>query len=128
MKANGKKDTSLRIHDIERWVKKAVDEYEPDMIIIEDIQFQSNNKVYKTLAQLQGVLINACIAKNVPFKIIPSVTWKRRIGIKQTNRKEDKQTSIALASEAVNENVHEDTADAICMAMSELQSFGEEKV
>ena len=64
VKANKKKETSLRIHDISRWVKKAIAEYKPDMIIIEDIQFQSNNKVYKTLAQLQGVLIDTCIEEN----------------------------------------------------------------
>lgn len=126
VKANKKKETSLRIHDISRWVKKAITEYKPDMIIIEDIQFQSNNKVYKTLAQLQGVLIDTCIEENVPYKIVPSVTWKRRTGIHQTNRKEDKKMSIAMASKAVGEQVHEDTADAICMALSELQSFGEE--
>lgn len=126
VKANKRKDTSLRIHDIERWVKKAIKQYEPDMVVIEDIQFQSNNKVYKTLAQLQGVLINACIDENVPYKIVPSVTWKRRVGFKQSTRQEDKKMSIDTASQAVGEQVHEDTADAICMALSELSSFGRE--
>lgn len=120
VKANKKKDTALRIHDLEQWVKKAIDEYQPNLVVIEDVQFQSNNKVYKTLAQLQGVLVNACIKANVPYKIVPSVTWKRKTGINQVNRKEDKAASIALASKVVGENVHEDTADAICMAISEL--------
>lgn len=120
VKANSKKDTPLRIHDLERWVKKAIKEYQPNLVVIEDIQYQSNNKVYKTLAQLQGVLINACIEENVPYKIVPSVTWKRKAGINQVNRTADKKASMALASKVVGENVHEDTADAICMALSEL--------
>lgn len=120
VKANSKKDTPLRIHDLERWVKKAIKEYQPNLVVIEDIQYQSNNKVYKTLAQLQGVLINACIEENVPYKIVPSVTWKRKAGINQVNRTADKKASMTLASKVVGENVHEDTADAICMALSEL--------
>lgn len=120
VKANSKKDTPSRIHDLERWVKKAIKEYRPNLVVIEDVQYQSNNKVYKTLAQLQGVLINACIEENVPYKIVPSVTWKRKAGINQVNRTADKKASMTLASKVVGENVHEDTADAICMALSEL--------
>lgn len=120
LQADEKKKTELRIHDLKSWLEKTIIKEAVDLVLIEDIQFQRNYKVYKTLAQLQGVLIEMCVANNIKYKVVASATWKSRVGIQQTKRAEEKKRSIIIASEVVGEDVHEDTADAICMVLSEL--------
>lgn len=118
--ANSKKDTANRISDIKKWIVSAVEKYNADKVILEDIQFQNNNKIFKVLAHLQGVIIDACVENKIPFKIVSPSTWKKAVGIKHTKRKEEKECSIVIASDAAGEKVHEDTADAICIALSEI--------
>ncbi len=121
--ANSKKDTANRISDIKKWIVSAVEKYNADKVILEDIQFQNNNKIFKVLAHLQGVIIDACVENKIPFKIVSPSVWKKTVGIKHTRRKEEKERSIEVASAIAGERVHEDTADAICIALSELKTF-----
>lgn len=121
--ANNKKETANRIHDIKNWILSAVKKYDVDKVIMEDIQFQNNNKIFKVLAHLQGVIIDGCVEQDIPYKIVSPSVWKKTVGIKHTRRKEEKERSIEVASAIAGERVHEDTADAICIALSELKTF-----
>lgn len=122
VKTNYKKETSIRIHDIKSWIEEYSQKNKPDIIVLEDIQFQSNQKVYKTLAGLLGVLTEMCIQNKFKYKVVPSAKWKSIIGIKTKGRNKEKEQSIEIASKLVKEKVHEDTADAICIAYSEMIS------
>lgn len=123
VKANKKKETHQRIYDLVKWIEEYLYKQKPDYIVIEDIQNQRNNKIYKILAQMQGALINSFINLDYSYKVVPPVTWKTIVGIKKKGRSEEKEQSIEIASNAVHEPVHEDTADAICIALSEMMTL-----
>ena len=64
-------DAEQRINDVKKWLRAALEEWEPDFVGIENIQLQQfgNNQfqveTYRVLANLQGVLVDtlfeACI-------------------------------------------------------------------
>lgn len=97
-------------------IKQIIDEYKPDYFVLEDIQYQSNPKVYKTLAELLGVLENFYYENQKKYQVIPSSTWRTRyLGIKGS-RAEVKQEMIKYVYNKYNISVDNDTADAIGLA------------
>ena len=66
--------------------------YNPDVVVFEDIQFQNNvvNNVdtFKKLAEVFGVFYETLTEMNMDYQIVPSVTWKSKLGIKGSIRTE----------------------------------------
>lgn len=105
-----------KISNLKQQIIFLIDEYQPDYFILEDIQYQSNPKVYKTLAELLGVLENFYYENQKPYKVIPSSTWRtRHLGIKGS-RNEVKKATIEYVQNKYKITVDSDTADAIGLA------------
>ena len=105
-----------KISNLKQQIISLIDKYQPDYFILEDIQYQSNPKVYKTLAELLGVLENYYYETQKPYRVVPSSTWRTRyLGIKGV-RLEAKKATMDYVQKKYNICVDNDTADAIGLA------------
>lgn len=105
------------------WVASLIDKWNPDEIVIEDIQLQERNNsenyrdmgvtTYKILAHLQGVLMNYFYEKNIRFKTVPPATWRSHSEIKGKYRNDKKKNAQIKVKKFYDISVSEDEADAI---------------
>lgn len=118
-----------RLSEIHQWLNQLVGIYKPDLVLLEDIQYQEKVEgktvfngnavngvtVYKTLAELLGVLQVSLREQGVDFEVVSSSVWRKEIGIKGKMRSEKKQSAQKQVKEWFNIDVSEDEADAICI-------------
>lgn len=90
-----------------------------DMVFIENVQTQSNQKTVIDLARLQGGIMMWCSIKKIPLKILAPTEWRRVLQYKmgpKVTRDELKQQSMDYVKEHFGlENISEDRAEAICI-------------
>ena len=113
-------DESKRIHEIKQWTLSMIDNYKPDLIGIEGIQFQEESSghqmgitVFQTLARLQGVLIETCVELELPFEVAPTNTWRAHCGVKGRARADRKKSMQLLVKKWYDISVTDDESDAI---------------
>lgn len=97
-------------------IVKLINRVKPDIVFIEDVQFQRNYSTYRTLSQLQGVIMAYLFEKDLPFYIVPSTAWKSHCGIKGEARKEQKKNTQIFVKNTYGLDVSEDEADSIGIA------------
>ena len=112
--SNYKKEVDIKLNNIKKYFIELINLYNPTLIVIEGVQFQSNAFTFAQLARLQGLLIDTCIEKQLLYQIVPPSTW-RMIGVKGRKRAEQKQSSIQFVKNTFNIDVDDDIADAINM-------------
>lgn len=103
------------------WLINMIENWEPDIIGIEGIQFQTTINgqhsmgitTFETLARLQGILMEACFEKKVKYEICPTNTWRAHCKVKGRTRADKKASTKALIKEWYDIKVTEDEADAI---------------
>lgn len=121
-KVDDKLDTEQRINEMKKWLIAAMKEWEPDFIGLENIQLQSFGKgqyqveMYRTLANLQGVLIDAIFEACIDHDLAYSVEWRKYCGVGdgtgRENKKKQAQEKVKLW---YGQNCTQDEADAICL-------------
>ena len=113
-----------RIHDVKKWLLQVIDTVKPDAIGIENIQYQKNVKMFQTLANLQGVLLDTLYELGIEHKLAYSSTWRSFLGIcggeERDNAKQQAQTYVKLMYHI---KATQDEADAICMGYYFAQQF-----
>ena len=104
-----------RIHDVRMWLISLIDNWEPDLIGIEGIQYEQNFGVttFQALARLQGVVIETCLEKNIPFEVAATNTWRAHCGVKGKTRSDKKASMQRLIKEWFDITIDDDSADAI---------------
>lgn len=121
-------DIYKRFVKISHSIKQFIKEFDITKVYFEDIQLQgnvgNNVKTFKSLAQLQGVLIITLEELNIPYEIVHSQTWKTSIGIKGKNRTEQKKQAQQYVLENYNIKATQDEADAICIGTYGVNSVG----
>lgn len=126
--------TEERIDYMRNWFLKKIHEItlDPDVelrIVLEDIQVQRNDvKTFKTLAHLQGVLINTAFRefkelkpKKSTLNIYYSSEWKSTCGIKGKDRTAQKQNAQKFVLENFKMKVPQDACDAICIGIHDIK-------
>lgn len=112
-------DTNKRIVKIRRKIQKMIEEYQPDKVIIEDIQWEEdqhgNVHTFKVLAQLQGALITLFEDIKMPYDIVLAGTWRSTLKIRGKVRSTYKANAQKYVLEEYGKKVSEDEADAICI-------------
>lgn len=113
-------DEAKRIHEVKQWMLSMIDNYKPDLIGIEGIQFQEESAghqmgvtVFQTLARLQGVLIETCVELELPFEVAPTNTWRAHCGVKGRSRADKKRSMQMLVKQWYDISVTDDESDAI---------------
>ena len=112
-----------KISYLKHWVIEYAEKYKPNYFVLEDIQYQNNQRTYKVLAELLGVLSNVYHENEVNYIVVPPVTWKSFFGIKGKARKEQKENTRKYIKDKFDIEVSEDEADAICIALYGCNEF-----
>lgn len=118
-----------RINETKIWLLNMINNWNPDFILLEDIHYHKNFKEikepddivnvikYKTLAHLQGVLIDTIYEKNIAYNIISPSTWRSFCEIKGRSRADKKRNAQLKIKELYDISVSDDEADAICIGI-----------
>lgn len=108
-------NTPDRIIEVGDWLIGLLNKWEPDTIILEDIQQQSNVSTFKTLAKLQGVLEYITKKNNTEYYIISPSTWKSHAGVKGKSRVDQKKSAQLIVQDKYNIQATQDESDAILL-------------
>lgn len=113
-------DDVERFAAIKGWLLSMIQNWRPDFIAIEGIQFQEEGNgqkmgvtVFQTLARLQGVLMLVCHEAKIPFEICPTNTWRHDCGVKGRSRTDRKRSMQMLVKQWYDISVSDDESDAI---------------
>lgn len=124
--------TEQRINTLKHWFSDMVAAWRADQVVFEDIQLQNFGggnlntigvTTFKTLAHLQGVLIDTCFEINMPFKLAHTGTWRNFNGIKGKSRADKKKSAQLIVKDIYGRSVTQDEADAICIGRYGLTLF-----
>lgn len=111
-------------------IEKLLIENKVEKLVLEDIQMQvdkeTHQKVYgegnivsvttfKTLAQVQGVLMLLAAKHEMPVEFVSSSAWKSSCGIAGMNRTEQKRSAQMYIEKKYNVKAIQDICDAICL-------------
>ena len=113
-------DEIARISMVKTWLLSMIENWKPDRIALEGIQFQEESggqkmsvTVFQTLARLQGVLMETCFFAKIPYEVCPTNTWRHSCGVKGRSRTDKKRSMQLLAKQWYDITISEDEADAI---------------
>lgn len=122
----GKFQTSLenemgRCTEIKSWLISMANNWQPDLIGLEGIQFQETAEgkramgvtVFETLAHLQGILMQTCYELNIKYDICHTNTWRSYCGVKGRTRTDKKRSMQNLVKKWYDLSVTDDESDAI---------------
>jgi crossover junction endodeoxyribonuclease RuvC len=109
-------DTIERMKLMYDEIVKLINRVKPDVILIEDTQFQNNYSSFRTLSQLQGIIMAYLFENDLPFYIIPATAWKSCCQIKGKARNEQKKNTQKYVKNTYGLDVSEDEADSIGIA------------
>lgn len=113
-------DPSLgdRLYKIQEKVRQLIQTYQPDFVVLEEIQMQSqinNVETFKALAQVQGVIICLLVELNIKYEIYLAGTWRKGLGIIGRKRDEQKKNAQRWVFDTYGIKTSEDASDAICI-------------
>ena len=99
-----------------QFVSSLIAQTKAEMVVIEDIQYQSNQQSFKKLAMLMGSLVALFKENETLFDIVPPTRWKGFAGIKGRKREEQKANTVDFVNKKFKlKLLSEDEADAIAM-------------
>lgn len=123
-------DRNERIEKTRVWVQARIEELAKEEnvelhLVIEDIQMQRNVETFKSLAHLQGVIINVGFQKKQSKEIDQSAVyyssaWKSSCNIKGKKREEQKANAHKYVLDKFGFDAPEDACDAICLGEHHL--------
>ena len=111
-------DTGERSKVMGLEICKLIEKFMPDLIVIEEVQQQSNVDTVKKLARIQGMAIGFATAHKIDVKILEPSKWRLKLGYKQgrgVERKELKQQSLNFVKNNFGFEYSEDRCEAICI-------------
>lgn len=111
------KNSYERVRSMYFLIRNLIDKLSPDFVVLEDIQFQRNQSVYKQLAQIQGSIFSHLFEKDLGFILVPPSVWKNYSKIQGKKRQEQKENTIKFVLDNFKKSVTEDEADAIVMGV-----------
>lgn len=113
-------DRLLEVHD---QVQKIIKEYEPEVMAIEELFFNTNAKTAFVVGQARGVILLAAAQAQIPIAIYTPLQVK--IAVAGYGRAEKKQMGIMVKTLLDLKEVPklDDTADALAIAITHAVSY-----
>lgn len=103
--------------------KEVIDNWQADMVVLEDIQYQNNINTFKTLAMLLGSSLVSCAAKGVKTETSLSKVWRSHFMINGKTRIEQKKQAIDKVKVMYDIDVNDDVAEAILLGKYAVDSL-----
>ena len=112
-----KVETIDRIIYISRELRRILQDFKPELIVIEEMNVTRNmNTIRALVGLLTEIEVMLRNRQALYVKMTPS-EWRKKVGIQCKNTRELlKRASIEYVREKYKETVNEDEADAICIA------------
>ncbi len=112
---------AARDNAIKHWLISMIQNWEPDVVALEGIQFQTTSSgervmgvtVFETLARLQGILMDTCFESKIDFLICPTNTWRAHCKVKGRARADRKRSAQLIIKQLYDVSVSDDEADSI---------------
>jgi Holliday junction resolvasome RuvABC endonuclease subunit len=111
------KDIIERLSEIYSEIKSLIQQHRPDFVVLEGVQFQSNQKTYNQLSQLQGVIFSILFEEDIGFCIVEPSVWRKYSDIKGRKRVEQKLSAIDKVKQQFSLDVNEDVAESILIGV-----------
>lgn len=122
-------DTIERITQNNKFLKEIIiQKWQPDLIVFEDIQYQSNILTFKILAMLLGASIVATKSANIKYETVLSKVWRSHFIINGKTRIQQKTQAINKVKEMYNITVNDDVAEAILLGKYAVDCIREKKI
>lgn len=124
--SKSKLDTYDRSFEMAKALWGVIKEHNPDYLIIEDTQQQSNVQTVITLARLQGMIIGYAEAHGVKVHILLPSQWRSVLNYSQgpkVKRAELKKQSIEYVKNKYGFKKPEDEAEAIALNDAAREKF-----
>jgi len=96
-----------------KFIESLIKETKADVVVIESVQYQSNQATFSKLSMLLGILICLFKENEILFEVVSATKWKSFCKIKGQRRQEQKQNTIEFVYDEYGVIVDSDTADAI---------------
>ena len=107
-----------------------IEEIKPDLIVIEEVQNQSNTSTVIKLARLQGMVLGFAAAHKIKTKIFEPTAWRKLLSYNQgpkVKREQLKQQSIDYVKKNFGFDFSEDRCEAICINAAAQKVFEKSK-
>lgn len=121
-----KKDKNIpinqRVPQMAEAICAKIKESKVDVVCIEGIQTQSNQRTVIDLARLQGGIMMYCEVKHIPIHILPPSEWRKVLEFRQgskVKREELKEQSINYVKRHLGfDDFSEDRCEACCIGIA----------
>lgn len=90
-----------------------LEKWEPEFVLLEDVQQQRNVNTFKLLAELLGALKVCILEHGIEFEVVHVQSWRAKNNINARNRAEAKRMAQALIEELYGVKPTQDEAEAI---------------
>lgn len=91
------------------------EQWQPDMVVLEDIQYQNNIMTFKTLAMLLGNSLVVMREHNIRTETVLSKVWRSHFLINGVTRINEKKQAIDKVKNMYDIDVNDDVAEAILL-------------
>lgn len=108
----------LRTKNMALELCKKIEEVQPNLLVIEEVQDQHNISTVIKLARLQGMLLGFAAAHNIQTEIITPTSWRGLLAYRQgpgVKREQLKQQSINYVKKNFGFDFSEDRSEAVCI-------------
>lgn len=112
-------DIDTRIGEMGIAICQQIKSFNPDLVVIEDVQNQSSISTVVSLARLQGFILGWCYVKHIKTEIVRPSEWRKVLHFKQgagVKRHELKSQGIDYVKSKYNMDLPEDEAESCCIA------------
>lgn len=119
-------ETPERSFEMAKAIWKLIKKYQPEYLVIEDVQNQNSTKTVIVLARLQGMILGYAEAHGVQTHILAPTAWRRVLNYSQgpkVKRAELKKQSINYVKDAYGLDLPEDECEAIALNDAARQKF-----
>ncbi len=123
------KDSDVRIAEMSMAICKKIEELQPSLVTIEDIQNQSSVKTVIMLARLQGMILGYCYANDIETRILTPSQWRSKLKFKLgagVKREALKQQAMDYITKKFGLEVDVDQSEAICIAVVADMMFNDD--
>lgn len=106
----------VRLHKIHKFMSEVViNQWQPNYLVFEDIQYQDNAVTHKTLGMVMGVCVLAAEQAQIEHTEILNKVWQSEFSIGGSTRSPQKANVIRRVKEYYGIDVTDDIADAILL-------------
>lgn len=114
-----------RISQVREWLKGLVNELNQENtkleVALEEIQLQQDVVTFKTLAWLQGALLEMLHSEGIKTELVFATEWKSTCGVKGKGRAEQKRNAQQYVVDKFGIKATQDECDAICLGQHILK-------